>query len=317
MIRRRPSGARSGRGALRSPAGWSDRASNARAPSRKRGSSSHREGARRAGQCILVLLDGPPQLAGRSAAIARLADSARSSRSSIRVSTSRGAVVGRQLEGEPIGGWLVVRQVDVVFMPSPGERNIEPLSTLGTRDHGVCRVDGGALGAVDGAGVPELHVVPDIFGRQPEHLAEPASLMTRPCNVEVAVAVDASNNPAIPVLHPRHVAAANGAVIVPRDDVWGDCGLVFTTRLGDPVDPRNFHRDFKVRAAKAGVPVVPIHSTRRTCASLLVALDVHPRVAMAVLRHSRIALTMEIYSQVSSTATRDALRRLGGELSGS
>ncbi len=67
-------------------------------------------------------------------------------------------------------------------------------------------------------------------------------------------------------------------------EMWGDCGLVFTTRLGDPVDPRNFHRDFKLRAAKAGVPVVPIHSTRRTCASLLVALDVHPRVAMAVLR---------------------------------
>lgn len=28
-------------------------------------------------------------------------------------------------------------------------------------------------------------------------------------------------------------------------DMWGDCGLVFTTRLGDPVYPRNFHRDFK------------------------------------------------------------------------
>ena len=96
--------------------------------------------------------------------------------------------------------------------------------------------------------------------------------------------------------------------------MWGDCGLVFTTRLGDPVDPRNFHRAFKPRAAKACVPVVPSPSTRRTCASLLVALDVHPRVAMAVLRHSNIALTMEIYSQVSSTSTRDALRRLGGEL---
>ncbi|GGB90090.1 hypothetical protein N798_03815 [Knoellia flava TL1] len=93
--------------------------------------------------------------------------------------------------------------------------------------------------------------------------------------------------------------------------MWADCGLVFTTRLGDPVDPRNFHRDFKLRAAKAGVPIVPIHSTRRTCASLLVALDVHPRVAMAVLRHSRIALTMGVYSQVSTQSTRDALRQLG------
>jgi hypothetical protein len=36
-----------------------------------------------------------------------------------------------------------------------------------------------------------------------------------------------------------------------------------------------------------------------------------PRVTMAILRHSKIAVTMEIYSQVSSASTREALRRLG------
>lgn len=41
------------------------------------------------------------------------------------------------------------------------------------------------------------------------------------------------------------------------------------------------------------------------------ALDVHPRVAMAILRHSKIAVTMDIYSQVSSTSTREALKKLG------
>ncbi|GGK73842.1 site-specific integrase [Ornithinimicrobium pekingense] len=100
-------------------------------------------------------------------------------------------------------------------------------------------------------------------------------------------------------------------------DMWGDCGLVFTTRLGDPLDPRNFHTAFKTRAGKAGVPIIPVHATRRTCASLLVSLDVHPRVAMTVLRHSRISMTMEVYSQVSSQATREALRQLGGRLGGS
>ncbi len=97
-------------------------------------------------------------------------------------------------------------------------------------------------------------------------------------------------------------------------DMWGDCGLVFTTQLGDPIDPRNFHRAFKSRARRAGVPVIPVHATRRTCASLLVALEVHPRVAMAVLRHSKIALTMEVYSQVSAASTRSALHLLGGQL---
>ncbi len=77
------------------------------------------------------------------------------------------------------------------------------------------------------------------------------------------------------------------------------------------MDPRNFHRFFKERAAAAGVPVIPVHSTRRTCASLLVELDVHPRVTMQILRHSQIAVTMDIYAQVAPASTRAALAKLG------
>ena len=97
-------------------------------------------------------------------------------------------------------------------------------------------------------------------------------------------------------------------------EAWSGSGMVITGLLGDPIDPRNFHRRFKTRAEQAGVPVISVHATRRTCASLLVALDVHPRVAMAILRHSKIALTMEAYAQVSSASTREALKRLGSQL---
>ena len=41
------------------------------------------------------------------------------------------------------------------------------------------------------------------------------------------------------------------------------------------------------------------------------ALDVHPRVAVQILRHSKIAVTMKIYTEVPSAATRDALKKLG------
>ncbi|OZV79641.1 hypothetical protein CA850_16340 [Micromonospora echinospora] len=57
-----------------------------------------------------------------------------------------------------------------------------------------------------------------------------------------------------------------------------------------------------------------VHDARRTCATLLVDLDVHPRVIMQVLRHAEVSVTMEIYSQASSDATRDALKRLGESL---
>jgi integrase len=96
-------------------------------------------------------------------------------------------------------------------------------------------------------------------------------------------------------------------------EAWLGSGLVLTTRFGTPLDPRNFTRFFKARAKKAGVPIISVHATRRTCASLLVDLDVHPRVAMAILRHSKIAMTMEIYSQVSSASTKEALKRLGNQ----
>lgn len=35
---------------------------------------------------------------------------------------------------------------------------------------------------------------------------------------------------------------------------------------------------------------------------------------MQILRHARFSVTMEIYTQVSSKATRDALKRLGDSL---
>ena len=94
-------------------------------------------------------------------------------------------------------------------------------------------------------------------------------------------------------------------------DRWADTGLIFTTRYGTPIEPRNFNRSFDYRIAKAGVRRITVHGTRKTCGTLLAALDVHPRVAMQILRHSRISVTMEIYTDATSAATRDALKRLG------
>jgi integrase len=115
----------------------------------------------------------------------------------------------------------------------------------------------------------------------------------------------------IRALEERRQVEARWRAVAPD---WRESGLVFTSRLGTPVDPRNFHRAFLDRAKRAGVPVTPVHLTRKACASLLVALDVHPRVAMQILRHSKIAVTMEVYAEVVSSSTKDALRRLGEQL---
>jgi hypothetical protein len=54
-----------------------------------------------------------------------------------------------------------------------------------------------------------------------------------------------------------------------------------------------------------------VHGTRKTCGSLLATLDVHLRVGMQILRHSKIAITMENFIEVASAATGDALKKLG------
>jgi len=51
------------------------------------------------------------------------------------------------------------------------------------------------------------------------------------------------------------------------------------------------------------VPVIRVHDTRHTCASLLAALDVHPRVATRILRHSQISMTMDVYTRIPSPET--------------
>jgi len=80
-------------------------------------------------------------------------------------------------------------------------------------------------------------------------------------------------------------------------DRWVETGLVFTTRKGTPLDARNVTGWFKKLLTSAGLPDMRWHDLRHSCASLLLAQRVHPRVAMDVLGHSQISQTMR-YSHV-------------------
>jgi integrase len=95
----------------------------------------------------------------------------------------------------------------------------------------------------------------------------------------------------------------------------GRPAFVFTTVFGTPVEPRNFFRSYVARIVRAGVRQITIHDARRTCATLLADLDVHPRVAMQILRHADFKVTMEIYTSVSTNQTQEALRRLAERIS--
>ncbi len=82
--------------------------------------------------------------------------------------------------------------------------------------------------------------------------------------------------------------------------------LVFATRTGTPLDARHVVYAFKTYLKCAGLPDIRFHDLRRSCASLLVAQGVHPRVVMEILGHSTITLTMNTYAHVLPEAQRQA-----------
>ena len=88
---------------------------------------------------------------------------------------------------------------------------------------------------------------------------------------------------------------------------WNDRGLVFTTRIGTPIEPRNLIRHFKTVLKKAALPpTIRSHDLRHSCTTLLIAQGVHPRVVMEILRHSQISTTMSTYAHVLPRLQKDA-----------
>jgi integrase len=112
----------------------------------------------------------------------------------------------------------------------------------------------------------------------------------------------------------RRRKAAQAADRLAAGERWIETDLVFTTRHGTPIEPRNFARTFEELREQAGVRRIRLHDTRHTCATLLAAAGTHPRTIMAVLGHSQIAVTMNIYTHVTTEDQRAAVGPVGGLL---
>jgi len=91
---------------------------------------------------------------------------------------------------------------------------------------------------------------------------------------------------------------------------WSRHDLVFGTRGGLPVEPRNLARSFHRITADAGLRRIRLHDLRHTTATLLKDLGVPARDTMEILGHSRIAVALEIYTAADDTIRRDAIERL-------
>ncbi len=79
---------------------------------------------------------------------------------------------------------------------------------------------------------------------------------------------------------------------------WVDNDLVFPTKHGTPIGSRNILKYFHEALEKAGLPKVWFHSLRHLHSTLLLVAGIHPKIVQERLGHSRIDITMDIYSYV-------------------
>lgn len=90
---------------------------------------------------------------------------------------------------------------------------------------------------------------------------------------------------------------------------WVDQGLVFTDVRGGVVRPYNLaRRSYGPLLVAAGVPKIRFHDLRHTAATLLLSRGVHPKIVSEMLGHSNIAMTMDLYSHVTSAMHAEAAR---------
>jgi integrase len=95
-----------------------------------------------------------------------------------------------------------------------------------------------------------------------------------------------------------------------------DEDLIFSERNGGPIEPRGFSLTFERLVTRSKVRRITVRLARHTCGTLLAFLKVHPKVAQAILRHSQISMTMDIYTHVVDEDQRAAAAQLAALLNG-
>lgn len=95
---------------------------------------------------------------------------------------------------------------------------------------------------------------------------------------------------------------------------WKEHGLVFTSRIGTPLEPDNLRRSWHPLRKRLGLDI-RFHDLRHSAVSLLLDLGAPPHIVRQIVGHSDIGVTMKVYAHASLDEQRKALRKLGDALS--
>lgn len=96
-----------------------------------------------------------------------------------------------------------------------------------------------------------------------------------------------------------------------------DGALVVTHPDGTLRHPERFSREFARRLERCrrelgegAPPMIRLHDLRHTCDTLMLRSGEHPKVVSERLGHSKVSITLDVYSHVGPTLQREAAGRL-------
>ena len=100
------------------------------------------------------------------------------------------------------------------------------------------------------------------------------------------------------------------------DELWQEHGLIFTTRIGTPLNRHNLvNRSFKPLLGRAHLPNIRFHNLRHTCATLMLSGEIHPKVVQELLGHANVTITLDTYSHVLPNMQGEAAGKMDSMLS--
>ena len=90
--------------------------------------------------------------------------------------------------------------------------------------------------------------------------------------------------------------------------------FVYTREDGHPVQPRSLTDSWQQMVAKTSLPRIRFHDLRHAHATHLLLSGVHPKVASERLGHSKVGITLDLYSHVLAGMQEDAAARVDDAL---
>ncbi|MFJ9843367.1 tyrosine-type recombinase/integrase [Kitasatospora sp. NPDC101155] len=91
-------------------------------------------------------------------------------------------------------------------------------------------------------------------------------------------------------------------------------GLVFARPDGEPLRPQWVLDQLRKRTAELDLPKIGLHDLRRTAANIMIAAGIPLAVVSKTLRHSNLAITVDLYGHLLKDSADDAVKALASAL---